>query len=124
MDVWRWESGEATLAAAEGAPNVPEAAAMFSLTIGLSRRCPRTVEINPLDARELGIVNGDRVRIASRSGSAEGIAKVSPRVRPGVIAGTHHFGTPRRALANGRSPAVRSTRSPVDGPTTRHAESP
>lgn len=50
------------------------------------------VEINPRDAAALGIVTGDRVRIASRSGSAEGIARISPRVRPGVIAGTHHFG--------------------------------
>ncbi|MEX2532365.1 MAG: molybdopterin dinucleotide binding domain-containing protein, partial [Nitriliruptoraceae bacterium] len=50
------------------------------------------VEINPQDAVNLGIVTGDRVRIASRSGHAEGIAKVSPRVSPGVIAGTHHFG--------------------------------
>jgi tetrathionate reductase subunit A len=50
------------------------------------------VEINPRDARDLGIATGDRVRIASRSGSAEGIAKISQRVRPGVIAGTHHYG--------------------------------
>jgi tetrathionate reductase subunit A len=50
------------------------------------------VEINPRDARDLGIATGDRVRIASRSGAAEGIAKISQRVRPGVIAGTHHYG--------------------------------
>ena len=31
IDVWRWESTEAARAAAEGAPSVPEAAAMFSL---------------------------------------------------------------------------------------------
>ncbi|MDQ4069161.1 MAG: antibiotic biosynthesis monooxygenase [Actinomycetota bacterium] len=31
IDVWRWESAEAARAAAEGAPTVPEAAAMFSL---------------------------------------------------------------------------------------------
>ncbi len=31
IDVWRWESTEAARAAAEGAPKVPEAAAMFSL---------------------------------------------------------------------------------------------
>jgi len=50
------------------------------------------VEINPSDAAEYGIRTGDKVRIASRSGHADGIAKVSQRVRPGVIAGTHHFG--------------------------------
>jgi hypothetical protein len=31
MDVWRWETHEAAVAAARGAPEVPEAAAMFSL---------------------------------------------------------------------------------------------
>jgi heme-degrading monooxygenase HmoA len=31
IDVWRWESPEAAHAAAQGAPSVPEAAAMFSL---------------------------------------------------------------------------------------------
>jgi tetrathionate reductase subunit A len=50
------------------------------------------IEINPDDARRLGIRTGDRVRIVSRSGTAEGAAKVSARVRPGVIAATHHFG--------------------------------
>ena len=29
--MWRWESAEAARAAAQGAPSVPEAAAMFSL---------------------------------------------------------------------------------------------
>ena len=49
------------------------------------------VEMNPDDARALGIGRGDRVRISSPSGSAEGFVKLSPRCRPGVIAGTHHF---------------------------------
>lgn len=31
VDVWRWESAESARAAAEGAPDVPEAAALFSL---------------------------------------------------------------------------------------------
>jgi heme-degrading monooxygenase HmoA len=31
MDVWRWETREAALAAADGAASVPEAAAMFAL---------------------------------------------------------------------------------------------
>lgn len=50
------------------------------------------VEINRDDAALLSIADGDRVRIFSPSGSAEGLAKLSDRVRPGVIAGTHHFG--------------------------------
>jgi heme-degrading monooxygenase HmoA len=31
VDVWRWESHDAAVAAAQGAPEVPEAAAMFAL---------------------------------------------------------------------------------------------
>jgi anaerobic selenocysteine-containing dehydrogenase len=50
------------------------------------------VEMNPEDATALGIERGDRVRISSPSGSAEGFVKLSPRCRRGVIAGTHHFG--------------------------------
>ncbi|MEX2279142.1 MAG: molybdopterin dinucleotide binding domain-containing protein [Acidimicrobiia bacterium] len=50
------------------------------------------VEINVDDAARLGISDGDRVRISSRSGSADGIAKVSQRVRSGSIAATHHYG--------------------------------
>ena len=50
------------------------------------------IEVNRGDASRIGIRDGDRVRIISPSGSAEGLVKVSERVRPGVIAGTHHFG--------------------------------
>ncbi|MEX2528576.1 MAG: NrfD/PsrC family molybdoenzyme membrane anchor subunit [Gemmatimonadota bacterium] len=49
------------------------------------------IEVNPLDAVDLDIQDGDRVRISSPSGSAEGFARRSPRCRRGVIAGTHHF---------------------------------
>ncbi|MCA1791095.1 MAG: molybdopterin-dependent oxidoreductase, partial [Thioalkalivibrio sp.] len=49
------------------------------------------IEVNPLDAAELGIEDGDRVRISSPSGSSEGFARRTPRCRRGVIAGTHHF---------------------------------
>jgi heme-degrading monooxygenase HmoA len=31
VDVWRWETHEAAMAAAQGAPDTPEAASMFSL---------------------------------------------------------------------------------------------
>lgn len=34
LDIWRWETREAALAAAEGAHTVPEAAAMFALIVG------------------------------------------------------------------------------------------
>jgi tetrathionate reductase subunit A len=49
------------------------------------------VELNRRDAEELGLSSGDRVRISSPSGSAEGVVKISQRVRPGTLAGTHHF---------------------------------
>ena len=50
------------------------------------------VEMNPVDAKRLGLTNGDRVRITSPSASREAVLAVSHRPRPGVIAGTHHFG--------------------------------
>jgi tetrathionate reductase subunit A len=50
------------------------------------------IEVNPLDADQLGLKDGERVRIVSPSGAAEATLKISQRVRPGVVAGTHHFG--------------------------------
>ncbi|MEX1091566.1 MAG: molybdopterin dinucleotide binding domain-containing protein, partial [Acidimicrobiia bacterium] len=58
------------------------------------------VEINVVDAAEMGIHDGDRVRISSRSGSADGVAKVSHRVRPGSIAATHHYGHTQQGNSN------------------------
>jgi len=31
LDIWRWESHEAAVSAAEGAPKIPDAASMFEL---------------------------------------------------------------------------------------------
>lgn len=70
------------------------------------------VEINPSDAADLDIVTGDRVRSFSRSGQAHGIAKISQRVRPCVIAAPTTSGTPRREPTHGTSPAEPSTRLP------------
>jgi tetrathionate reductase subunit A len=50
------------------------------------------VEMNPADARRLGLRRGDRVRVSSPSDTTEAVLTLSERVRPGVIAGTHHFG--------------------------------
>jgi heme-degrading monooxygenase HmoA len=33
VDVWQWETREAALAAADGAPQIPEAAALFALIV-------------------------------------------------------------------------------------------
>ncbi|MDZ7705624.1 MAG: NrfD/PsrC family molybdoenzyme membrane anchor subunit [Trueperaceae bacterium] len=49
------------------------------------------IEMNPQDTDSMGILSGDLVRISSPSGSAEGVVKVSHRVMPGTLAGTHHF---------------------------------
>jgi molybdopterin-containing oxidoreductase family iron-sulfur binding subunit len=43
------------------------------------------VEISPADARDLGVEDGDRVRVESPAGSVETHAVVDPAVRPGVV---------------------------------------
>ena len=49
------------------------------------------VEVNPEDAAELGIRDGDRVRVSSRRGSVELDAKVTGRVGKGVLFIPFHF---------------------------------
>jgi len=53
------------------------------------------VEINPLDAQELGISEGDLIRIVSRRGQIEARAKVSERVKRGEVFSTFHFSEAR-----------------------------
>ncbi|MBM4183490.1 MAG: hypothetical protein FJ207_04595 [Gemmatimonadetes bacterium] len=43
------------------------------------------VELSPADAAELGIHDGDRVRVESQTGSVETHAVIDPAVRPGVV---------------------------------------
>jgi anaerobic selenocysteine-containing dehydrogenase len=43
------------------------------------------LEISPADARELGIGDGDRLRVESPTGSVEVHAVIDPAVRPGVV---------------------------------------
>ncbi len=50
------------------------------------------VEINPEDARSLGVTPGDRVRVESRRGSVVGGAKITDRVPPGMVFLPFHFG--------------------------------
>lgn len=52
------------------------------------------VEINPVDASALGLETGDTVNIASASHSQgiEGRALITERIKPGVIAVSHHYG--------------------------------
>lgn len=49
------------------------------------------LEINPQQAMELGIENGEVVRISTRRGSLEVAAKVTDMVAPGVTFMTFHF---------------------------------
>lgn len=41
--------------------------------------------LNPFDARDLGILDGDRVEIESRTGKIEAQVKIDPRVTPKVV---------------------------------------
>jgi len=56
------------------------------------------VEINPEDAKKLGIAEGDRVKVASRRGGVVARAKVTEASPPGVISMTFHFTETRTNL--------------------------
>ncbi len=59
---------------------------------GLHERKPvETSELNPVDAEKLGIKNGDRIRVSSRRGTLETIAKVTDKILPGLLFMTFHF---------------------------------
>jgi formate dehydrogenase major subunit/formate dehydrogenase alpha subunit len=49
------------------------------------------LEINPADARALGIADGERVRVVSRRGQVEVTARVVDTVPPGVVFTSFHF---------------------------------
>jgi formate dehydrogenase alpha subunit len=60
---------------------------------GLHELVPEAyVEINPADAGGLGIRDGERVRVSSRRGSIELVAKVTERVPQGTVFIPFHFG--------------------------------
>ena len=48
------------------------------------------LEINPHDAEERGVKDGDWVRVQSRAGEASLRAKISERMAPGVVYTTFH----------------------------------
>ncbi|MDZ7733168.1 MAG: molybdopterin dinucleotide binding domain-containing protein [Acidimicrobiia bacterium] len=50
------------------------------------------VEMNPVDAARLGLQQGNRVGCLRPATAPRRADRCSERVRPGVIAGTHHFG--------------------------------
>jgi anaerobic selenocysteine-containing dehydrogenase len=64
----------------------------------LEREAPEPlVEINPEDAKKLGIRSNDLVELESRRGSIQLKAEVTPRVPKRVLFTTFHF---REALVN------------------------
>ena len=50
------------------------------------------VQINTEDAARLNILNGEKIRLVSRRGQAEALARVTDEVGPGVLMMTMHFG--------------------------------
>lgn len=59
------------------------------------------VQINPADASRLGVAPGERVKVASRRGVAEGTAQVTAVVPEGVVSMDFHFSeSPANALTN------------------------
>ncbi|MEM1565244.1 MAG: formate dehydrogenase subunit alpha [Candidatus Bathyarchaeia archaeon] len=49
------------------------------------------VEINPVDANKLGIVNGEKIKVISRRGEITIKAKVTDKVQPGVVFIPFHY---------------------------------
>ena len=59
------------------------------------------VEMNPLDAKTLGIADDERVKVISRRGEVTATVKVTPVSPPGVISMTFHFAeSPTNMLTN------------------------
>jgi formate dehydrogenase alpha subunit len=59
------------------------------------------VELNPVDAAELGISDGDRVKVTSRRGEVQAKAKVTEVSPPGLVSMTWHFAeSPTNLLTN------------------------
>ncbi len=59
---------------------------------GLEAMYPQAlVEINPKDARKVGIQDGDLIKVTSRRGEIISRAQVTDRVEPGIIFTTFHF---------------------------------
>ena len=59
----------------------------------LKRERENRCEIHPDDAAKLGVVDGDRVRVESKTASIELPAELSDRVRPGIVCVPHGWGS-------------------------------
>ena len=69
---------------------------------GINELCnEERVEINPQDAKSLGLADGDMMRLASRRGALTAKVKVTPASPPGVLCLSFHFAeTPTNILTN------------------------
>ncbi len=64
-------------------------------------RSEELVEINPADARKLGIADGQMVKVTSRRGEVQARARVTTVSPPGVVSMTFHFAeSPTNVLTN------------------------
>ncbi|MSR23086.1 MAG: hypothetical protein EXR92_06050 [Gemmatimonadetes bacterium] len=75
-------------------------------------------ELSPTDAEQLGVGEGDRIRVESPAGSIEVLALIDPAVRPGVIGmpmGHGHRAYGRYAQGRGANPLDLVGRLQVDG---------
>ena len=64
-------------------------------------RAEELVEINSADAAELGIADGEIVRVASRRGEVTGRARITEILPPGVVCMSFHFAeSPTNVLTN------------------------
>jgi len=71
---------------------------MSRLSKGITERCPESlVEINPKDAKTLGVANGQFVKVTSRRGTLQAKSNVTERVPAGTIFMNFHF---REAAVN------------------------
>ncbi len=69
---------------------------------GLNNLYPESfVEINPIAARKLSIVDGDKVRVSTRRGAVQATARVTEKLKENVIFMPFHFADgPANALTN------------------------
>jgi formate dehydrogenase major subunit len=71
---------------------------MSRLSKGIMERCPESlVEINPMDADNLGLTEGQFVKVSSRRGTVQAKSEVTTRVPEGTIFMNFHF---REAAVN------------------------
>jgi formate dehydrogenase alpha subunit len=67
-------------------------------------------ELNPNDAERLGILDGKKIKVASRRGELETKVRVTDRVPPGMLFMTLHYKeSPSNVLTNGAYDKVTKT---------------